>query len=401
MTSRERVLAALRHLEGDRVPIDLGGLESSGVHADAYAALCALLGIDATPRMLDVFQQVVLLDDPVRGRFGIDTAPVAFGPAEWRNDVTGAGKPVLVPDAWRPETLESGDRVVRDADGRICAKMPRGGWYFDETWHPLHDVATAADVASRRRCFETIDKAAFLDEGWDAMARRAEDLHTNTSLCIVGNLCVHILAAGQSLRGFENFMMDLVSDRPLAFAVMETLLETYAPRIDAFAEKVAPFVDVILVNDDLGSQTGPLMSPDLYRATVKPFHARLFDYVKRRTRKPLLLHSCGSVYRLIPDLIEIGVDAINPVQVSAADMDPAALKREFGNDLTFWGGGCDTQKVLGRGGTAEVRDEVKRRMEALAPGGGFVFTQVHNIQPNVPPENVVAMLEAAAEFAAY
>ncbi|MHC4713432.1 MAG: uroporphyrinogen decarboxylase family protein [Planctomycetota bacterium] len=401
MTGRERVLAALRHIEGDRVPIDLGGIESSSLHADAYAALCALLGIDAAPRMLDVYQQVVLLDEPVRQHFGIDTAPMAFEPAGRRSDTTGTGTPILVPDNWRPEPLDNGDRVVRDAEGRIAAMMPRGGYYFDETRHPLHDVATAADVASRRRYFETIDKPAFLDEGWEAMARRARDLHTNTSLCIVGNLCVHILAAGQSLRGFENFMMDLVSDRLLAFAVMETLLEAYAPRIDTFAEKIAPWVDVILVNDDLGSQTGPLMSPDLYRATVKQFHARLFEYVRRRTGKPLLLHSCGSIHELIPDLMEIGVDAINPVQVSAADMDPAALKKEFGSDVTFWGGGCDTQNVLGRGSPGEVRDEVRRRIETLAPGGGFVFTQVHNIQPNVPPENIVAMLEAAAEFAAY
>ena len=245
------------------------------------------------------------------------------------------------------------------------------------------------------------DKPAFLDEGWDAMARRARTLHTETDYCVVANLALHILAAGQGLRGFENFMMDLVGDDGLAETLMEMLVEAYIPRIDTFAAKMAKYVDVILLNDDLGTQTGPMLSPDLYRAKIKPFHARLFEYVKKKTGKPILFHSCGSIYRLLPDLIEIGVDAVNPVQVSATDMDSAKLKAEFGDDITFWGGGCDTQKVLASATPDAVRDEVRRRIDDLAPGGGFVFTQVHNIQPNVPPENVVAMLEAAREFGVY
>lgn len=144
-----------------------------------------------------------------------------------------------------------------------------------------------------------------------------------------------------------------------------------------------------------------MLSADLYRRMIKPYQAQLFGYIKKRTGKPILLHSCGSVYELIPDLIEIGVDAINPVQVSAANMDSARLKAEFGADITFWGGGCDTQSVLSRGTPAAVRDEVKRRIDDFAPGGGFVFTQVHNIQPDVPPDNVLAMFEAVREFGAY
>jgi uroporphyrinogen decarboxylase len=158
---------------------------------------------------------------------------------------------------------------------------------------------------------------------------------------------------------------------------------------------------VVLVNDDLGTQGGPMLSPDTYRATVKPYHARLYDYIKRKTGKPLLMHSCGSIARLIPDLIDMGVDAINPVQVSAADMDSAVLKRRYGDRLAFWGGGCDTQRVLGSGTPDQVRREVMRRIRDLAPGGGFVFTQVHNVQPNVPPASIEAMLEAALEYGAY
>jgi uroporphyrinogen decarboxylase len=183
--------------------------------------------------------------------------------------------------------------------------------------------------------------------------------------------------------------------------VMEELLAAYLPRIDTFADRMANCVDVVLVNDDLGTQGGPMLSPDTYRKTVKKYHRRLYDHIKRSFGKPLLMHSCGSVQRLIPDLIDVGIDAINPVQVSAADMDSAGLKRDFGKDLAFWGGGCDTQSVLGSGTPEDVRAEVRRRIQDFAPGGGFVFTQVHNIQPNVPPENIVAMLEAALEFSAY
>jgi uroporphyrinogen decarboxylase len=401
MTGRERVLCALAHREPDRVPIDLGGTESSGMTAVAYLNLCDCLGIRDTPRIFDPSQQIALINEPVRRRFSIDTALLAFEPAGWAADTTSDGRPALSPAGWRPEGGQDGSRVVKDAKGRIVARMPAGGFYYDSTYQPLSGISSPAQVPQYSKSFEEFDKAAIFDEGWDAMAVRARELHTKTGDCVVANLCVHVLAAGQMLRGFENFMMDLAADEAMAAAVMENLLEAYLPRVDAFAEKMARWVDVVLVNDDLGTQGGPMLSPKLYRRMVKPYHARLYAHVKKRFGKPLLLHSCGSIYRLLPDIIEIGVDAINPVQVSAAEMDSAKLKKEFGRDLTFWGGGCDTQAVLGAGTPDDVRQEVTRRIDDLAPGGGFVFTQVHNIQPNVPPRNVAAMLETALEYGAY
>ncbi len=203
-----------------------------------------------------------------------------------------------------------------------------------------------------------------------------------------------MFAAGQILRGFENFMVDLAGNKPLAHHLMGRLVDCYARRVEHYVEAVGEHVDVIQVNDDLGAQTGPQLSPALYREMVKPYHARLWGLIKQLSGKPLLLHSCGSIHALLPDLIEIGVDAINPVQVSAANMDGALLKREFGRDLTFWGGGCDTQRVLGRGTPEQIRDEVRLRVAQLAEDGGFVFCQVHNIQHDVPPENIMAMYEA-------
>ncbi|MBE9565260.1 MAG: hypothetical protein IMF16_00725, partial [Proteobacteria bacterium] len=215
------------------------------------------------------------------------------------------------------------------------------------------------------------------------------------------NFQSHLLAAGQILRGFEAFMMDLVLDPKLADALLSELVDTYCQRADQLFPALGDAVDVVLVNDDLGIQTGPMLSPDLYRKRIKPHQKRLFAHLKASSGRPLLVHTCGSVRWAIPDLIEIGMDALNPVQVSAAGMESAGLKRDFGRDITFWGGGCDTQHVLSRGSVQEVEEEVKRRIADFAPGGGFIFCQVHNVQPEVPPENVVAMLEAANEYGSY
>ena len=193
-------------------------------------------------------------------------------------------------------------------------------------------------------------------------------------------------------------MTDLILAPDLADYLLGMLVDAYCRRADTLFPTMNGLVDVILVNDDLGTQAGPMLSPDLYRKRIKPFQRRLFSHLKSVSGLPLLLHSCGSVRWAIPDLIEVGIDALNPVQVSAAGMDSAELKRDFGRDITFWGGGCDTQHVLNRGTPDEVREEVKRRIGDLAPGGGFVFCQVHNIQPDVPPDNIIAMLDAAADL---
>jgi uroporphyrinogen decarboxylase len=195
--------------------------------------------------------------------------------------------------------------------------------------------------------------------------------------------------------------MDLLADRKLAEALMDRLTEAHIRRFRRYADTIGKYVQVIHVEDDLGMEDRPLLSPALYREAVRPYHARLYSYIKSHCDAYLMLHTDGAVRPLIPDFIEMGVDILNPVQVSAAGMDPQQLKREFGDDIVFWGGGCDTQAVLPFGTPEDVREEVKRRIDHLAPGGGFVFTQIHNVQPHVPPENVVAMFEAAREYGRY
>jgi uroporphyrinogen decarboxylase len=397
MTSRERINAALRHQQPDRVPVDLGASESSGIMGIAYNRLKQHLGLDGRTQIYDLSQMIAKVEEPVLDLVGADAIALLIEPRMWRPWALQDGSPCEIPAKLQIVPYEGG-WAVRRVDGTPAAVCPAGGYYFDPVNPPLADATTPADIEAGIEHLESFDWPGYLDEGYDDLACKAHCLHEETDRCIVANLWVHVFAAGQILRGFANFMMDLAADKPLAHHLMGRLVDCYAPRVADYLDAVGDYVDVIQVNDDLGTQNGTQLSPDLYREMVKPYHARLWGMIKQRCDKPLLLHSCGSIYDLLPDLIEIGVDAINPVQVSAAKMDGALLKREFGRDLAFWGGGCDTQHVLGGGTPEQVRDEVRYRVEQFADDGGFIFCQVHNIQHNVAPENVMAMYEALREL---
>jgi len=394
MTPRERVGKTLRREEPDRIPLDIGGTESSGLTAIAYCRLRDHLGLPPNPpEIFDVYQQVCKIPQPMRRLLQIDTIPLLLEPREWRPFTLADGSAVLFPKKWNPQP-DNGDWVVRNDRDEIIARMPDGGFYFEPVNPPLAAIDSPAELERHRRVIESSDWPDFADESLDEIAGRARQLHEQTDLAVVANLQLHLLAAGQLLRGYENFMVDLLANPSLAHALLEMLADAYIRRCQEYLDRCGRYVDVVLVNDDLGTQNGPMLSLDCYRRMILPHQKRLFGFIKSKTRAALLLHSCGSVRRFIPDLIEAGVDALNPVQVSAAEMDTAELKRQFGKDLCFWGGGCDTQRVLNYGQRETIEREVARRVADLAPGGGFVFTQVHNIQPDVPPENIMAMIEA-------
>ena len=401
MTHRERVLSALSHREPDRVPIDLGGTESSGMTAVAYNALKRHLGLPEGCRVFEPYQHVAFIEDEVKDRFGIAAYPIIFEPRRWRAAPLPDGTPCEVPEQWRTVVRSDGTDEAVDASGAVIARRAGSGYHFDPANPPLADAASPGDIERHRDTIARFDYPASADEPMEATVERARKVRRQSDRAAILNFQAHLLAAGQILRGFESFMSDLLLNAKLAEALLTELVDAYCERANALFPALDGLIDVILVNDDLGTQAGPMLSPGLYRKRIKPFQQRLFSYLKSVSGLPLLFHSCGSVRWAIPDLIEVGVDALNPVQVSAAGMDSAELKRDFGRDITFWGGGCDTQHILNRGTPAEVGEEVKRRIGDLAPGGGFVFCQVHNIQPEVPPENVVAMLEAAADFAGY
>ncbi|MBU0714604.1 MAG: methyltransferase [Verrucomicrobia bacterium] len=398
MTSRERVVKTLRHQAPDIVPLDLGGTESSGITGIAYNRLRQALDLPpGETQIFDVYQQIAKVEDDLRRVIQCDTVPLIIEPRRWKPFNLSDGSPCQIPEKWCPQREANGDLVVKDPDGSVIARMPEGGFYFEPTCFPLAHVTTPADLNAFQADIEAYDWPGFADESLESIALRARRLFEDTEWAVVANLQLHLLAAGQFLRGYEVFMMDLLDNPALAHALLERLCEAYIRRCNRYFDQVGNAVQVVLVNDDLGTQQGPMLSPDTYRKMIWPYQKRLFQFIKRKSGAFILFHSCGAVSAFIPALIEAGVDALNPVQVSAAGMDSQRLKAEFGRDLVFWGGGCDTQAILSRGTPAQVREEVCRRMADFAPGGGFVFTQVHNIQPDVPSANILAMLEAFQE----
>ncbi len=395
MNSRQRVLAALAHGEPDMVPIDFGATRSTGITAVAYARLRAHLGIAGGEiRVYDVGQQLAEVDAAVLKRFAVDVVTLdadQLGP--WQDFRLPDGTPAKIPADCDIVPGDDGSQYRRER-GRLVRRRPAHGWYFDEIYHPLAEASTLADI-------ESYDWQ-LLDAGLLGRLReRARHLYENTPYAVVGAFGGNVLEAAQSLRGWEQFMLDLAGNKAFAMALLQRITEVNLENLRRYLEAVGEYIQVIQFGDDLGMQTGPLISPESYRQMLKPCHQRLYRYVKDHSPLYVFLHSCGSVYDFIPELIDAGVDILNPVQTSARNMEPERLKKEFGSDLTFWGGGGDTQWVLPRGSIQEVRQDVCQRMAVFAPGGGFVFGQVHNVQPDVPPENVVALFDAAVEYRGY
>ena len=402
MNHRQRVLTALRHQEPDRVPIDLGGTVDSTIMAVAYKRLRKHLGLSAgSTRVADVYQHTALVEEDVRQALGVDVRVVFDEPNEWRQGFLPDGSPAEFPARFLPQLQDDGSQVVFDAAGNVVLKMPKNGHYFDPVYSPLADATSVRDIEKHLDAVESYDKPSHLDKDYEELAKKAKVLHENTDYLLVGFFGGHIFQSAQSLRGWETFLMDLLVNQKFAEALMDQLAEANIRRFEHYAETVGPYVHVVQFEDDLGMQDRPLLRPSLYRKVVKPYHEKLFRFAKSRCDAYLLLHTDGAISPFIPDFIEMGVDILNPVQVSAVGMDTKELKKEFGRDITFWGGGCDSQSILPFGTPEEVADEVKRRIDDLAPGGGFVFGPVHNVQTGVPPENIVAMFKTAREYGVY
>lgn len=408
MNSRQRVVAALRHQEADRVPIDLDGMRSTGIMAVAYNRLKSYLGMQGgETRMYDLTQQLAHPEPPILERFGVDVLPLGGPPMgldiadpQWKPWTLPDGSPALVPDGFDPQQNERGDWLIVDEQGQVTHRMPAGGLYYDTVYHPLAEATTIAEI-------EAYELPTVSDEGWAWLRHKAQHLFESTDKAIMGHFGGNILEAAQNLRGWDRYMIDMAADPKLAQALAQKLADHYVDILPRYLDAVGDHIQIIQMGDDLGTQAGPQMSPRMYRQIIKPAHQQVYQFVKDYSKaqgRPapyIFLHSCGSIYKLMPDLIEAGVDIFNPVQISARDMEPQRLKREFGQQVTFWGGGANTQHVLPNATPQEVRAHVRELIEIFAPGGGFVFCQVHNIQANVPPENVVAMFEAALEFGWY
>jgi uroporphyrinogen decarboxylase len=382
MTSRQRVLAALDHREPDRVPIDLGG-NQTGIHKMAYRALIDHLGIDDEPVIMDAVQQLARPCEELLQRFHVDTRYVAAGAAG------GFDGTILTQErdgrTWHDLTDEFGVRWSMPLDQPL---------YMDITRHPLAD-ATIDDLAEYP--FPQGD-----DPGrFEGLRDRALRLKNETPYAVVSGISGVVYEICWYMRGLEQWFVDMMTQPEFCEALLDRTLQFWLDWFRLFLEEVGDVVDVIMIGDDLAGQTGPLFRPDFYRRVVKPRQKRLVQSIRSRTKAKIWYHTCGACTEYIPDLLDNGIDVLNPVQISARAMAPADLKTRFGDRLSFWGGSIDAQHVLPTASPDEVREHVRRNLEIFKPGGGYVFNNVHNIQAGVPPENVVAMYDAAYEFGFY
>ena len=372
MTSRQRVLTALNHKEPDRVPLDLGGL-GTNMQVRAQDELKNYLGIKGETKAF--VRQHAEPDEEILERFGIDTRYVRAIPLN--------------------KTELASDNSYVD-DWGIKLQMPPSSHYYDVVEFPLANASSVSDLRNYDWPDPTDPRRV------TGLKEKARHLFQNSNCAIVADAPqLGIFEMSWLLVGFEKFLIELSYNTNFVRYLLEKVTELEIALYDTFLSQVKDYIHVVAVSDDLGTQDNLIISPELYKSAIKPLHKKFWQFVKDKSNAYLYFHCCGSIKKLIPDFIELGVDILNPVQVSAADMDTKQLKQEFGHDITFWGGGCDTQKILPFGTPEDVKNEVKRRIGDLSAGGGFVFAPVHNIQPDVPPENIVAMYQTALKNGGY
>lgn len=392
LTSRERVLAAIDHREPDRLPVDLGGFRATGIMAMAYADLKEYLEItEGEILVFDAPQQLAYVEASVREWVGADALPLDLGTVVgWRDWRLADGVRARICANFLTEDDGGGGEYHIGPDGTRLKHRPATSFYFDPIYHPLQEASTPAEIDAYRWPIVT-------DEELELLRREAKRLRENEGrdMALIGTLSAALLEAAQDVRGWDTFMLDIAGAPALAERLLDNMVESYLINIERYFGALDEYVDIIQVGGDLGTQRGPQINPSVWYEMFQPREKLYYDHIRRaKPEVRILKHSCGGIYPLIPGLIDAGLDILNPVQISAAGMDPRRLKEEFGSYLTFWGGGTETQSILPFGSPEEVYANTAELISIFKPGGGFVFCQVHNIQAQVPPQNVEAMYQA-------
>ena len=374
MTPRERVIKTLNHQEPDVIPIDIGSTGATTLLIPTYENLKRHLGFDGPIQVMSPEFHMAMIDEEVLQKLQIGLRCLRLGRPPIAKKVAGE------------------DYFTNDWG--ITYYKPAGGLYYDISIFPLSEASSLEDI----------EKYPFPDPTnsslYEDLEARALYLYHQTDYAIIAEPGSSIFEQAWYLRGFENIFNDMYFNKKLLHALLRKITDINLEKARRFLDIAADYIQVYFVGDDLASQNGPLMSIPMYREFIKPYQAELYAYIRKRTNAKIAYHSCGSIVHLLPELIDIGVEAINPVQVSAKNMDTKDLKREFGKDLCFWGA-IDTQKILPYGNEKEIEYEVKKRIDDLAPGGGYILAAVHAIQPDVSPENILFMLKYAEEYGKY
>lgn len=421
MTSRDRVARALNHQLPDKVPLDLGGTAVTGMHVSSVYLLRQALGLDepGTPvKVIEPYQMLGEIKPDLIEALGVDTVPLSgqktmfgFKNEGWKEWTAFDGTPVLVPEGFNTDPEPNGDLLLYpegDKSAPPSGRMPKGGWYFDaivrqppiddehlkvednlEEFGPISDDDLAHLKAQAEQLFEATDKAVVGSFG-------------GTSFGDIALVPAMWLKHPQGIRDIEEWYVSTVMRRDYVYQIFERQCEMALANLEKIYQVVGNRVAAVFVTGtDFGMQTGSFISVQTYRDLYRPFHKIVNDWIHQHTQWKSFIHSCGSVYALIPDFIAAGFDILNPVQCSAAEMDPARLKKQFGDQIVFWGGSIDTQKTLPFGTPAAVRAEVIERIKIFGPGGGFVFNAIHNIQAKTPIENLMALFETFAKYRDY
>lgn len=374
LTPRQRVVAALNHQETDRVPIDLGSTWCSTTTIPFYERLKRHFGIDSPTNLMERTMQVSMIDERILRELHVDTRFVCYN----------------APELDRNQVIELEDNLYQDSWGIQWIKPP-SSHYYDLHKPPLSGEITTADILNH-------PWPEPYDPGYTrGLRERVDEMRAATDCALVLNLSLWVLQCSQNVRGYEDWFVDLAWSPDLIGCMADCITESLLGPLEMVTGEVGDLVDAISVSDDIGHQDRLCMSPTTYREIFKPRHARLMEAITSRSDKPVMWHTCGSVYDILDDLIEIGVDSLNPVQTTAKNMEPDRLKSEFGDRLSFWGG-IDTMHVLNHGTPEDVRREVKYKIDTLASGGGYILNPVHNVQPDVTVENLLAMIDAALEY---
>lgn len=400
MTSRERVLAAIRHEETDRLPIDLGSSRSTGINAIAYSNLRKHLGDENPTVLFDVKQLLAIPDEEIMQRLGVDVVilprlvpSVGVRIDEYKpGQLPCGGGDCLLAKAFEPRELPGGGLGIYDKEDHLIAIRPKDGLYFDEVYNPLADADCEADI-------DKLPMPSISDEEMQWLHDRAKHIYETTDYAISGATSTSLFEKGFKDWGYQNYLMNLMAEPELVEYYLDKLTDAYIVMMERYLDAVGDFVQIVQNNDDFGSQQGMLISPDLYRRLFKPRHARINEAIRRkRPNIHISLHCCGSIYPIIGDIIESGYDILNPIQKECANMDPLTIKREFGKNVTIWGGALSTQTTMTHGSIDDIINEAKEMIKIYAPGGGFVYSQIHNIQADISPEKILAFFDTGLKY---
>ncbi len=421
MNSRERVHTALNHREPDRVPLDLGASPVTGMHVCSVYKLRQALGLDSpgTPvKVIEPFQMLGEIQPDLIEALGVDVVGLGglrtmfgFPLSDWKPWTFFDGTPVLVPGGFNTETEPNGDILMYpegDPSLEPSGRMPAGGFYFDAIVRQPPIIEDQLDPARNLEEFQPITSTDL-----DYFAREANRLYTQTDKAILANfggmgfgdiaLVPGIqLRHPRGIRDMTEWYMATVTRREYVWAVFDKQCEIALENLKQIYARVGDRVSVLFVTGtDFGTQNGPFIAPKTYRDLYQPFHKAINNWVHQNTSWKTFIHSCGSVFQLIPDFIAAGFDILNPVQTSATGMDSHVLAEAFGDQVTFWGGGVDTQHTLPFGSPKEIQDEVRVQMKLFGAGGGFVFNTVHNVQADIPTPNLLALYQAVNAYRDY